>query len=45
MKTNRRNFLRTAAAGIAAASLADFSSFASNPNSIQLPAPNEKEKA
>ena len=45
MKTNRRNFLRTAAAGIAAASLADFSSFASNPNSIQLPAPERKGKS
>ena len=45
MKTNRRNFLRTAAAGIAAASLADFSSFASSPNSISLPSPERKGKS
>ena len=45
MKTNRRNFLRTAAAGIAAASLADFSSFASSPNSIRLPSPERKGKS
>jgi len=45
MKTNRRNFLKTAAAGIAAASLSDFSSFASDNNSIRLPSPEGKGKS
>jgi hypothetical protein len=44
MKTNRRNFLKTAAAGIAAAGLSDFS-FASNANSIQLPVPAQRGKS
>ena len=45
MKTNRRNFLKTAAAGLAAAGLSDFSSFASNNNSINLPPPERKGKS
>ncbi len=45
MKTNRRNFLKTAAAGLAAAGLSDFSSFASNNNSINLPPPDRKGKS
>ncbi|MEI7491775.1 MAG: Gfo/Idh/MocA family oxidoreductase [Bacteroidota bacterium] len=45
MKTNRRNFFRTAAAGIAAASLADFSAFASTENHIRRPEPERKGKS
>ncbi len=45
MKTNRRTFLKTAAAGLAAAGLSDLSSFAANPSSIRLPVPDRRGKS